>query len=227
MTDSWRDVPKNDEAIKRWELFPATESAESGSRLYALTFDDGPSKQATPPILDALDSVNAKATFFMVGEQVEQWPEIARDVASRGHEVACHGFSHGAHPERPDREVEDDLRAAVETIERATGIQPRLFRPPYGLVSEASYKQCDELGMQPIYWSSWGIDWDPIDAATIAENVLGDLQDGSIVLLHDAPSYADRSSAIATAEATTLVATQAKEHGLESVTVTELLKRSS
>ncbi len=223
----WRDVPKDIETSKRWKLFPATESAKPGSCLYALTFDDGPDDYATPAILNALDSVNAKATFFMVGEQVERWPEIARDVALRGHEVACHGFSHGAHPERPDREVEDDLHTAVEAIEQATGIRPGLFRPPYGHFSEASYKQCDELGMRPIYWSSWGIDWDPIDAATIAENVLGDLQDGSIVLLHDAPSYADRSSALATAEASTLVATQAKELGLKAVTVSKLLKDAS
>ncbi len=220
----WRDMPKDIETMERWKRFPATESAESGSGQYALTFDDGPDDVATPAILDALDSVDARATFFMAGEQVERWPKIARDVAIRGHEVACHGFNHGAHPGRPDIEVEEDLRAAIETIEKATGTRPELFRPPYGHFSEASYKQCDELGMQPIYWSSWGIDWDPIDAATIAKNVLGDLQDGSIVLLHDSPSYADRSSAFASADAITLIATQGKERGLEAVTVSKLLK---
>lgn len=219
----WRKVPKDVETMQRWKQFPATECGVPGSGRFALSFDDGPDGDATCAVLDALDSIKAKATFFMVGEQVERWPQIAREVSLRGHEIACHGFSHSAHPERPDQEVEEDLRSAFRSIERVAGDRPRLFRPPYGRFSEASYRTCQELDMQPVYWSCWGADWDPVDAATIAENVLGDLHDGAIVLLHDSTYYADRMTAIPTAEAISLINSQANQSGLEVATVSKLL----
>ncbi len=219
----WRDVPKDRETMERWKRFPAIESGILGLDRYALTFDDGPDRDATPAVLDALSASNATATFFMVGEQVERWPDITRDVANRGHEIACHGFDHTGHPERPDEEVRDDIRRAVDAIESATSIRPRLFRPPYGRFSKISCAACDELDMERIYWSAWGADWDPVDGETIAKTVLGDLKDGSIVLLHDSPSYASRKSARPTAEAIASIVATARAGGLSGVTVSRLL----
>ncbi len=222
----WRDVPKDRETMERWKRFPGVESGSFGSDRYALTFDDGPDRDATPSVLEALSASDALATFFMVGEQVERWPDIARDVANRGHEVACHGFDHTGHPERPDEEVRDDIRRAVDVIESTTGVQPKLFRPPYGRFCEASYAACEELGMERIYWSAWGADWDPVDSETIAQTVLGDIKDGAIVLLHDSQRYADRKSARPTAEATPSIVAAARKGGLTGATVSRLLSGS-
>lgn len=222
----WHDTPKDRETQERWRRYPAVERGSVGGGHFALTFDDGPDINATPAVLDALDGEGIKATFFMVGEQVSDWPHIAAEVVRRGHEVACHGYLHLGHPERSD-DVTEDMRLASGTIEATTGVPPRLFRPPYGRFSDSSYRSCEKLNWKRIYWSSWGEDWDSEDAQRIADTVLGDLRDGSIVLLHDSPRYASRGSARATADSIPLVVDAARGMGLKAVTVSELLDLDS
>ena len=146
----------------------------------ALTFDDGPDPDATPAVLDALDEIGVKATFFMVGEQVMQHRALAREVADRGHEVALHAFEHREHSEFPGRSVADDLARGLGAVEVATGRRPALYRPPYGRFSEASHAACGDLGLEPVYWSAWGMDWEAIPAERIAELALRDLEPGAI-----------------------------------------------
>ncbi len=108
-------------------------------------------------------------------------------------------------------------------FEAVAGAKPKLFRPPYGQFSEHSYKACAALGLQPVYWSAWGLDWEEIDASRIADLVTRDLEAGAIVVLHDSPRYADRPSAQPTAEAIPAIAAAAAERGLEWVTLGEAL----
>src|SRR5262245_6137382 len=128
--------------MELWGRFPGREQVESG---VALTFDDGPDPDATPAVLDALDAGGASATFFLVGEQVEAHPELARDVAARGHAVALHGYGHVEHAQLGDG-AGDDLARGLEAVASATGTRPQLYRPPYGRFSAASYAACGELG---------------------------------------------------------------------------------
>jgi len=186
-----------------------------------LTFDDGPDEDATLAILDELDRFGLKATFFVVGEQLLRNPAIAREAAERGHELALHGFGHPSHDELSPPESRDEIARGVGAFQAATGRTPRFYRPPYGLFNEWSYKASHDLGLQPVYWSAWGSDWEDIPPDRIAELVLRDLLPGAIVLLHDSARYAGRPSATATAEAVPLIAERASESGLELVTLGE------
>ena len=186
-----------------WRRFPGRERLED--ERVALTFDDGPDPDATPAVLDALDEVETKATFFMVGEQALEHRTLAREVAERGHEVALHGFEHREHSEL-GRQARDDIARGLGTLEVATGRRPTLFRPPYGRFSQDSYEACADLGLEPVLWSAWGMDWEPIPAERIAELATRDLTPGAIVLLHDSARYAPRPDATATVEALPLLA---------------------
>lgn len=198
------------ETEERWRRFPGRERIDSG---IALTFDDGPDPDASPAVLDALDEAGAKATFFMVGEQALEHRALAREVVVRGHEVGLHGYEHVEHDSLGGR-VKDDLARGLGTLEVATGRRPRLFRPPYGRFSEDSYAACRDLRLEPVYWSGWGGDWEPVPAERIADIATRDLGDGTILLLHDSARYAYRDSAAATAEALPAIVAAARERGV-------------
>lgn len=203
------------ETLERWRRFPALERIEAG---VALTFDDGPDPDCTPAVLDELAAAGAHAVFFLVGEQVEAHPELARRVSDEGHVVALHGFRHVEHDEL-GAEVRADLERGAAVVAAATGAEPRLYRPPYGRFTEESYRAVGELGLEPVYWSGWGADWDPIPAERIADLAIRDLAPGVILLLHDSPRYATRPSAAPTAEALPAILAAMRERGLEPVTV--------
>ena len=179
----------------------------------ALTFDDGPDPEATPAVLDALDAIGARATFFMVGEQAEVHPGLALEVAERGHGIGLHGWRHV----RPDGldDPAGDLQRALSVLEQTTGVAPKTFRPPYGHFTPPLYEAAAELGLEPVLWSAWGLDWEPIPAARIADLVLTDLEPGAIVVLHDSARYAPRASVAPTAQALAQIAAGAARLGIE------------
>jgi peptidoglycan-N-acetylglucosamine deacetylase len=197
------------EVLRLWADLPGLERVDSG---VALTFDDGPDADGTPPTLDALDEAGVKATFFLVAEQVEAHPDLALEIAERGHEIAAHCFDHTAHAALTD--PIGDLRRTLETIDAVTGAQPSVQRPPYGRFTPASHAACLQAGLQPVYWSAWGQDWDDIAADRIADLVTRDLSDGVVILLHDSARYAHRPSARATAAAIPLIAAAMADAGL-------------
>ena len=201
------------DTLERWRRFPALERLESG---VALTFDDGPDPDGTPAVLRALRAAGARAVFFLVGEQVEAHPELARQVAEEGHVVALHGFQHVEHDDLGNA-ARADLEHGAAAIAAATGVDPSLYRPPYGRFSEGSYAAARELGLEPVYWSAWGSDWEPIPPERIAETVIRDLDPGAIVLLHDSARYATRPSAAPTAEALPAILAARRERGLEAM----------
>ncbi len=97
-----------------------------------LTFDDGPHPEGTAAVLELLADAKARATFFLVGEQVERRPQLAAEITAEGHEIALHCHRHRNLLRLPPRAVADDLRRALAAISDATGRMPRLYRPPYG-----------------------------------------------------------------------------------------------
>jgi peptidoglycan/xylan/chitin deacetylase (PgdA/CDA1 family) len=207
------------DTAERWRWMPGLERVASG---VALTFDDGPDPDGTPAVLDALDAAGVKATFFLVGEQLMRHHAIARETLARGHELALHGFEHARHESLPGRAARDDVARGLGTFEAAVGRKPRFFRPPYGRFSEHSYEACADLGLQPAYWSAWGLDWEAISADRIADLVVRDLRDGAIVLLHDSARYGHRPDATPTAEAIAPIAEGAAGLGLALAPLGEL-----
>jgi peptidoglycan-N-acetylglucosamine deacetylase len=209
------------ETLELWQRFPALEHAEPGTKRAMLTFDDGPDPAGTIPILDALDAAGARATFFMVGEQLMRHQDVGREVVARGHEIALHGFGHARHEELTPQGARDDLARGLGAVEAATGRRPRFYRPPYGRFSEHSYEACRKLELEPAYWSAWGQDWDELPGDRIADMVTRDLGDGVIVLLHDSARYAYRHSVLPTADALAPIAERAREDGLVLVSLGE------
>jgi peptidoglycan/xylan/chitin deacetylase (PgdA/CDA1 family) len=208
------------ETAERWQRMPGVEAVAGG---VALTFDDGPDAEGTPAVLDALDEAGVKATFFLVGEQLMRNHAIAREAAARGHDLALHGFEHVEHDSLRPQAARDDLARAVGSFEAATGRKARFFRPPYGRFSEASYDACRHLGLEPVYWSAWGLDWEAIGGDRVADLATRDMADGDIVLLHDSTRYGHRPDSGPTAEAIAPIAARAGALGLRVGTLTELL----
>jgi peptidoglycan-N-acetylglucosamine deacetylase len=187
------------ETAERWRRLPALERLEAGA---ALTFDDGPDPDGTPAVLDALDEVGVKATFFVVGEQLMRHHALARETLARGHELGLHCFEHVHYDQLPG------------TFEAACGRRARFFRPPYGRFDDHAYEACADLGLEPVYWSAWGLDWETLTAERIADLVGRDLSDGTIVLLHDSARYGHRPDASTTAAAIAPIVARATELGL-------------
>jgi peptidoglycan/xylan/chitin deacetylase (PgdA/CDA1 family) len=151
----------------------------------ALTFDDGPHPVATPLVLETLAALGWTATFFLLGSQVDRYPEVARSIVAAGHEVGVHGYEHHNHLTRSGRWARDDLGRACGRITAATGARPRWFRPPYGVLSAGSVRAAAQLDLTPVLWTSWGRDWEGPPADQVLGHLLRSLDDGGTVLLHD------------------------------------------
>lgn len=206
------------DTLERWRRFPGQERAD-GAPGIVLTFDDGPDQDSTPAVLDALDRVGARATFFLVGEQVDVAPALAQEIVARGHDVQLHGHGHVSHDNLTAEEAGRDLERGARVLRDVTGTEPRFYRPPYGRFSSGSYEACRALGLEPVYWSAWGTDWETIAPQRIADLVTPDLAAGAVVLLHDSPRYSHRPSARPTVEALPLIAARAAELGLPFLTL--------
>jgi peptidoglycan-N-acetylglucosamine deacetylase len=127
-----------------------------------------------------------RATFFLLGGQVAKEPELAERISAAGHEVGVHGWDHKYLPLRGARATHDDLAMATAIIAERTGRQPRLFRPPYGVLSGPALLAARKLGLTPVLWTNWGREW---TAGATPESVFRTLTerglDGGTVLLHD------------------------------------------
>jgi peptidoglycan/xylan/chitin deacetylase (PgdA/CDA1 family) len=156
----------------------------------ALTFDDGPHPEGTPAVLDVLAAAGATATFFLVGEQVARWPHVAAEIAAAGHEIGIHGYLHRLLLRRPVASLASDLDRAYDVIATATGREPVLYRPPYGVFSSGALRLVRRRGWEALLWSAWGTDWRArATPELIAHRSLRMLRGGDVVLLHDADHY--------------------------------------
>jgi peptidoglycan/xylan/chitin deacetylase (PgdA/CDA1 family) len=178
------------DTLERWRRFPGREWLEPPGDRFALTFDDGPDPDATPAVLEALDAAGARATFFLVGEQVRRNPSLAAEIAAAGHGVALHGERHRLLLRLPSRVARADLDRGADTIAEATGIPITRHRPPYGIYSAAALDHVRARGWAPLLWSRWGHDWrERRGPGRIAAEVTRDLAAGDVLLLHDADDY--------------------------------------
>jgi peptidoglycan/xylan/chitin deacetylase (PgdA/CDA1 family) len=181
----------------------------------SVTFDDGPDPWGTPAVLDHLDALGWTATFFLLGSQVRSYPGQARALVAAGHEIAVHGDLHHSHLFRTPRDVVADLRRALTTIVDVTGVRPRFFRPPYGVVTSGTLRAARQTGVQPVLWTSWGKDWQrsstPKRVVSKLERTLGP---GATLLLHDSDCTSTPGSWRATAAALPLLAERLVDRGL-------------
>jgi peptidoglycan/xylan/chitin deacetylase (PgdA/CDA1 family) len=159
-------------------------------RGYALTFDDGPHARGTPAVLALLAQARVPATFFLVGEQVQRDPALAREIVEAGHRIGLHCQRHRNLLRLTPWQVREDIDRAQAVIEDATGISPLLYRPPYGVLNAAALGTARARGWRTVLWSHWGRDWEQrATPSSIAARVTAGAGDGAVLLLHDADDY--------------------------------------
>lgn len=181
--------------------------------MVALTFDDGPSTQYTPQILDILKQNNAVATFFILGLQAEQNPEVLTQILEGGNEIGNHSYSHESFLTLSDERLKYQIDTAQETVKAATGYTPSLLRPPYGFINENVVAR---VPMPIILWSLDTLDWENRDANVIYNNIFEKVQDGEIILMHDIFE--------SSVEAARVVIPELRRRGYQLVTVSDLAK---
>jgi peptidoglycan/xylan/chitin deacetylase (PgdA/CDA1 family) len=174
-------------------------------RAVALTFDDGPTPDATPVVLDALAARRVKATFFILGRHAERWPDLVKRVADEGHSIGNHGYYHRKLHFKSPGYVRRDLQLGTAAIERAAHVRPSLFRAPHGFRSPWVTAIARSLGQRTVGWSLGVWDSDRPGVEAIAERTVRGASPGSILLLHDGDGYDPSGDRMQTAHAVPLI----------------------
>lgn len=158
------------------------------NKAIALTFDDGPHPQYTPELLQVLDCYNIPATFFWLGVCVERAPAVARNVSQRGHGIGLHGYHHRSFVLLKPDELEQSLAKTQRAIAQACEIHPdtvRDVRPPNGLFTPQTLNLLHQWNYRPVMWSVVPEDWERPGISTVVQRVLRQVENGSIIVLHD------------------------------------------
>jgi peptidoglycan/xylan/chitin deacetylase (PgdA/CDA1 family) len=152
----------------------------------AMTFDDGPSPETTPRLLDILKQRNIKATFFMIGQNAERNPAIVKRILAEGHEIGNHSWTHPQLSKLSDDRVTEEINKTQNAIKDASGYTPVLMRPPYGAITARQKDWIEkQFGLSVIIWSVDPFDWKRPGASVIEERILAGARPGAIVLSHD------------------------------------------
>lgn len=203
----------------------------------ALTFDDGPDPHSTPEVLTMLKQANARATFFLVGKKVAKYPEIVRAIVEAGHALGVHSYEHDRlYAFLSPRAVRADIERTRDSIETACGERPLWFRPPIGQMSPRTAAGVERAGALVVGWNVRARDGlRATSTEDCAERVLADLEQGAIVLLHDAWENqevpAGTSSEVVAASpagvrALGRILAECKRRELRPVTIPELLENA-
>lgn len=178
----------------------------------ALTFDDGPDIRYTPLLLDGLKERDVKASFFLLGEKIEQYPELVRRIQEEGHLVGNHTYHHVQLDKLNETKAREEILKTNNLIYETTGVYPQYMRPPFGAWKK-NLELCVE--MLPVFWTIDTLDWKVKNTERIVRTVQEEIEDGAIILMHD--EY-DTS-----VEAALQVVDELKEQGYELVTVDRLI----
>ena len=155
-------------------------------KLVSISFDAAWGNEDTQQLIDILSQYKVPATFFVVGEWVDKYPESVKALHDAGHEVMNHSNTHAHYPQLSADQVVADLNACNDKIEAVTGVRPTLVRLPYGDYDDSSVNAVRSIGMEPIQWDVDSLDWKDLAAGEITQRVTSKVQPGSIVLFHNA-----------------------------------------
>ncbi len=196
----------------------------NGSKLLALTYDDGPNDPWTGHLLDVLARHDVRATFFMLGRHVQQRPEIARLVAQAGHVIGNHTFSHPNLIFSSPAQIASQIDDCDSALADAVGEHSRLFRPPFGGRRPDVLSAVRHKGLVPVMWSVSAYDWNADPADKVERKVASQVRGGDVILMHDGGHLAlgaDRSASVA---ATDLIIRRYKGEGYRFITVPEMME---
>ena len=195
---------------------PERKPLDPDGKYVALTFDDGPHKTNTERVLNSLKEFDVKATFFMLGNQVDYYPSLVQRVAEEGHEIGNHSNTHPDLSKVDANRVQKEVETTNQRIYDVIGRYPTVFRPPYGSYNNNIITQATNLNLPIIMWSVDSLDWKTKNATSISHEILSTTTNGSIILMHDIHD--------ATADALPSVLKNLKEQGYSFVTVSQLLE---
>ena len=190
-------------------------SVERGDKCVSLSFDAAWGNEDTQTLIDILSGHGVKATFFVVGDWAEKYPESVKALAEAGNEVMNHSSDHAHFSSLSTEQILSDLSACNEKVAALTGVAPSLFRCPYGEYDDHVIQAVESLGMTAVQWDVDSLDWKGISASEITDRVLQNVRSGSIVLFHNA--------AIHTPEALPGIIEALQKEGYTIVPVSQLL----
>ena len=163
---------------------------EEGEKKIAISFDAAWGADDTDTLIEILGKYNVRATFFLVGQWVDTYPEEVRKLAEAGHEIMNHSNTHPYFTQCSTEKVIEEIESCNDKIEAITGVRPTLVRCPYGDYNDSVVNTIRSLGMEPIQWSIDSLDWkDSSTASSICERVTGLAQPGGIILCHNDAEY--------------------------------------
>jgi len=181
----------------------------------ALSFDDGPDPASTPAFLELLAARRVSATFFLLGPMVRRAPHLAEEIVAAGHEIGVHGWEYKYLTLRGPRATYRDIAMAADEIIAATGVSPRLYRPPYGVLNAGALVATRRLRLTPVLWDCWGKEWSRGSTPeSVFATLSSTLRDGSTVLLHDSDCTSPAGSADAALGALPMLLDECEERGL-------------
>lgn len=199
--------------------------------MIALSFDDGPSADGTPDILERLSRHRARATFFVIGRKALAHPAIVRAIVTEGHALGNHSFTHPLFPRLWPAQVARELLTCRRVVRAVAGVRTSLMRPPHGALTAWSHLASVLTGHTVVHWTTSAEDWSGEPGPGVAQRVLDAAGPGSIVLLHDGwepeavsaagPAAADRRP---TVEALEIMLNELADRGYRFVTIPELLR---
>ena len=196
-----------------------------GSRTLALTYDDGPNDPYTWRMMEVLERHGVKATFFLIGEYVQQKPAIARALVAAGHAVGSHTWSHPNLIFARVTELRLQLVQTRQAIFDATGVETKIFRPPFGGRRPATLRTVRDFGLQTVMWNVTCYDWKAKSVGEIVAHAERQIRGGDVILLHDGSHVhmgANRSRSV---EASDRILSRYRGEGFEFVTIPEMMER--
>lgn len=161
-------------------------SVSHDQKVLSISFDAAWGNEDTQEIINILEQYQVKATFFVVGDWAEKYPESVRALFDAGHEIMNHSDDHAHYPEMSAEEIIADLNACNDKVEAVTGVRPTLVRFPYGDYNDTTVRATRTIGMEPIQWDVDSLDWKDLSAVDITARVTEKVNAGSIVLFHNA-----------------------------------------
>lgn len=172
---------------------PKKMKVDKKKKMVAITLDDGPHKTLTNRAMKAFEKYNGRGTFFQLGRNMEYYPDIAKDVYERGHEVASHTYKHAQLTKLDALSLDQEIKKVQDICFKITGTDPTLVRPPYGARNENVKAAFKSYGLDMILWDGDTEDWryskNADGAQTVCNNIIRDAKagkgDGNIVLIHD------------------------------------------
>ena len=164
-------------------------SVDREDKVVALSFDAAWGNEDTQTLIDILDERGVHATFFVVGDWVDRYPDSVRAIAEAGNEVMSHSLHHAHFSKLSSEEIKNDLLGNNEKIRAVTGVSPVLFRCPYGEYDDHVIQAVRDVGMTAIQWDVDSLDWKGISAQEIRDRVLKNVRPGSIMLFHNAAEH--------------------------------------